>query len=510
MKKLLSLTLVIAMLALSLFSCSTDGSGDDATSTSAPNETSAPALTDPPVTEPPVTEYVEPYSVPEAEMNYDGYQFSILTAGNVAFNDFDFQEDSGVVLDNAQYIRKTTVEQKLDIIIEQTKDENKSSFGNGPGFKRISNAVSANECIFDLGLIGTYDSTQLAVNQCLADFRSIKYIDLERSWWDQDANNDLSINGLLFLTTGDITVSNNNQTFTLIFNKTLAKETKIEDPYTLVKEGKWTYDKLQQMVKTVSEDINGDDIMDMRDKYGMIVWDDSVMAAVNSAGQRCCTIDSNGQITLTLNTEATVNVLNEWFEMTYDKNTAIYNQRHSANNATHGNAAKMWEEDRALFRNFLIENVHDLREIESDFGILPYPKLAEEQSRYYSTLAPYNGQFLCVPAVQNDMDMLGAVTEALAYYGKQIVRPAFYEKTLFGGVFRDEESKDMLDIMFNSYIYDFGWYCQIGEYNSVLIKMVRAYETDFVSKYTAKERAANVKVKNVNKEFDELAQKWGK
>jgi hypothetical protein len=261
------------------------------------------------------------------------------------------------------------------------------------------------------------------------------------------------------------------------------------------------------MVRTVSDDINGDDVMDMRDKFGMIVWDDSVMATVNSVGSRCCTIDENGTITLTLNNEATVNVLTKWFEITYDKNTCIYNQRHSANNATNGNAAKMWEEDRALFRNFLLANVHDFRDTESDYGILPFPKLSEDQDTYYSTLAPYNGQFICVPSVQGDMTRLGAVTEALAYHGQKIVRPAYYEKTLYGTVIRDEESREMLEIMFGSFIYDFGWYCQIGAYNDMLINMVRKYETDFVSKYTSKERAALVKVNLVNKEFAELAGK---
>ena len=42
----------------------------------------------------------------------------------------------------------------------------------------------------------------------------------------------------------------------------------------------------------------------------------------------------------------------------------------------------------------------------------------------------------------------------------------------------------------------------------MLINMVRKYETDFVSKYTSKERAAKVRVNMVNKEFAELADKW--
>jgi len=506
MKRLFAFTLALCMVLISLAAC---GETKPAVTTPAVTDGTTAPVTDAQTTEPAVsTEPAEQCGVPD-ELDYNGYEFTILTAGNVAYDDFSFEEDTGIVLDNAQYQRKAVVEADLNVsgLLER---QVASSFGNGPGYQKISNAVSSNDTVYDLGLIGTYDCTQLAITKNLYDLRSIKYVDLERSWWDQDANNDLNIKGLMFFTTGDITVSNNNQTFTIVFNKKIAEEEKIEDPYALVKEGKWTYAKLREMVKTVSEDINGDDIMDMRDKYGMIVWDDSVMAAVNSVGVRCCSMDENGQVTLTLNNETTTNVLNEWFAMTYDKNTAIYNQRYSSTNATHGNATKMWQEDRALFRNFLIDNVHALREVESDFGILPYPKLTEEQSRYYSTLAPYNGQFICVPVIQEDIERVGAITEALAYHGQQIVRPAFYEKTLFGGVIRDEESADMLDIMFSNYIYDFGWYFQVGEYNNMLIKMVRAYAEDFSSRYTAAERAAGIKLKQINKSFTSLAEKRNK
>ena len=63
------------------------------------------------------------------------------------------------------------------------------------------------------------------------------------------------------------------------------------------------------------------------------------------------------------------------------------------------------------------------------------------------------------------------VTEALAYYGKQIVTPAYYDINLIGQSTRDEESADMLDIIFDSLVFDIGYYYQIGPYNKQPISL---------------------------------------
>jgi len=146
--------------------------------------------------------------------------------------------------------------------------------------------------------------------------------------------------------------------------------------------------------------------------------------------------------------------------------------------------------------------------MEADFGILPYPKLTEDQPRYYSTLAPYNGQFICVPMVLEDAERTGIIVESLAYYGQNIVRPAFYDKTLYGQNFRDDESGEMLDVILSNYIYDFGWYYQIGGYNERLMDLVRGYSTEFASMYAAGEVQAKTKLDTINDSYELVSDEW--
>ena len=64
-----------------------------------------------------VTTTEEPEELPEVLSAEYGEDFNILSAGNVAYNDFDFAEESSLALDNAQYKRKLKVEEDYGVTI---------------------------------------------------------------------------------------------------------------------------------------------------------------------------------------------------------------------------------------------------------------------------------------------------------------------------------------------------------------------------------------------------------
>ena len=106
------------------------------------------------------------------------------------------------------------------------------------------------------------------------------------------------------------------------------------------------------------------------------------------------------------------------------------------------------------------------------------------------------------------MDFTSIVTEALAYYGRTIVRPAVYEKTIKGTYFRDEESIAMLDIIYDSFIYDIGQLHRIGNMNSLLLNMFRAKESNFASIYAANSTIAEQQIKAVNNGYRKVIDSW--
>ncbi len=436
--------------------------------------------------------------------DFGGEEFNILSSGNIACNDFDYEEESTLALDNAQYKRKRLVEQNYNVVInEEVKVAN--STGSGYGFMQISQAVNSGECNYDLALIAGYDVAVLAYNNYLYDMNSIPGIDLSKSWWDQRANESLSVNDVMFFTTGEITVADNNAAFVIMFNKDLVNNYELESPYDLVYDGDWTMEKFASMCKTVTEDLNQDGIMGDDDRFGLLVWDDSIVGIVNAAGERCCTVNEQGVIELTIYNETTLQAIETYLSIANDTQYAYTYQRHGGGVAYE---QQLWSGNHGLFWTTYMGIVPKFREMESDFGLLPYPKLNAEQDEYYTTVAPWNSQYICVPLYQNDVERTGIITEALAYYGKQITTPAYYDVNLIGQTTRDEESSDMLEIIFDNLVFDFGYLYRVGGFNKQLMDMIRQFDTNFTSRYDTYKMSAEMMLKIINEEYMAAVENW--
>ena len=76
----------------------------------------------------------------------------------------------------------------------------------------------------------------------------------------------------------------------------------------------------------------------------------------------------------------------------------------------------------------------DYRAMDTDFGILPYPKLDESQETYY-TLPEITSMMFCVPMTAS-ADYTGIILESLAAESVSSVTHAFYEVCLKGKTVR--------------------------------------------------------------------------
>ena len=486
MKKIICTLLAALMVCFALASCG----GDETVTTTAPDGSG---------------DNAEEGIILSGDFNND--EFRILSAGQsgAAVNDFNFEEETSSTLDAAQYKRVLTVESAFNVdIVEDIKEgySSASSGTPGPGFTLINTQVASGTTNYDLALIAGYDVSQLATIGYLYDMNSVPNLDLANSWWDQNAINSLGIRDVVFFTTGEITVSDNNTAYCIMFNKKLAEDYSIEDPYQLVKDGKWTIAKLTELAKKVSEDLNQDGVYDENDRYGLLVWDDSITGIVNAAGQRCCTINDEGKIELTLYNETTLNALNQYTELAYDDQYAFRYQRKTLAGSSY------WQNNQGLFFTALVGEMPTYREMENDFGILPYPKLTEVQENYYTTISPYNSQFICIPVVNSNIQRTGILTEALGYYGEKDITPALYDVTLKGQSARDSESSEMLDIIFGNIVYDIGYYYQVGPYNKQLIIYLREGNNAWASMYETYSTKAQSTLDTINAAYDSAVALW--
>jgi hypothetical protein len=92
--------------------------------------------------------------------------------------------------------------------------------------------------------------------------------------------------------------------------------------------------------------------------------------------------------------------------------------------------------------------------MEADFGIVPFPKADENQTRYY---AATNGAWpKIVPNHAPNPERTSIILEALAAESKNVTIPAFVEICLKTKHTRDEESLEMVEIILSSVTEDLG------------------------------------------------------
>ena len=144
----------------------------------------------------------------------------------------------------------------------------------------------------------------------------------------------------------------------------------------------------------------------------------------------------------------------------------------------------------------------DYRSMDTDFGVLPYPKLDENQDKYY-TMAEELSIMLTVP-VTADAEFSSLILEAMAIESVNTVSPAFYDVCLNGKIVRDEESKEMLDILFENKVFDIGLVTGIGSFKSTMTSMEAADDTGVASKYASLLSSAEEQLKNITEKFEAL------
>lgn len=441
--------------------------------------------------------------------DFGGYSFHIYTHSGPSYNasgDFDAEELTGEPINDAKYERVVAVQEAANCVIEQSLT---ADIDTRKGHQPLGLAVQAGTNDYDLACMSSYASCNALIAGYLQNLNDLPNLDLSREWWDQMAVEEFTFKDSLYQVTGDISIKDNNATFCVYFNKSMAIDYALPDFYEMVDDGTWTIDNFRTFAETVAvedTDNDGNHINDADDLYGIYIWDDIMMGIVNASGTKCCTIDKDGMLQLSLFSEHFVNAFEKFSSYAFNKDVTCEYQRNGYDQP-YGRIA--FKENRALFYLYSLGEAVNLRDMEEDFGILPLPKYDEEQERYYNSAASWSLALYSAPKnafSEEELARTGYITQALAYESMMTLTPAYYEQTLQNKVSRDENSSRMLDLLFSTRTYDFGWYFEIGGYNEEIMNLLRKYSTDVVSMYEKGEKKAQTTLDSYNEViYEQLA-----
>lgn len=492
-QKLLAIFLALLMASTGLVGC---GQG-------ASEETQTQENTDISTTE---TETEEETKVSDdlPESDFEGYAFNIFNSNPESNNWFTTvhvtaEEDSGDSVPSAIFNRNLLVEDRLNIQIvetEQTTDQ-------------IKNTIVAGDGSFDMSLMqGSAVLTQ-AQSGYLMDLHELPYQNFDKPYWDHNAVEQLSICGKLYMGVGDFLTTQIDETCCMFFNKGLIDNHGLDDPYELVNEGKWTLDKMAEMASVAHNDADGNGTFDDNDEYGLMSWRGVYyMFLLNGAGQTLITKDEKDIPAFTFYNENFVSAYEKILNITHGSGEGLYydaemktNTKGLSNN--HRVQEIMFPNDQVLFWVECISWAKALRDMDTNFGILPAPKYDEEQTQYYSC---NNGNFfgMSIPVSVSDVDRTSIILEALQSASTDTVRAAYYETTLKTKLTRDEKSAVMVDLIFDTTTYDCSTVYGLGSVKTNIYQKASNNDTDLASFWEKQQTSLDTTIQKIVTNFEKL------
>ncbi len=318
----------------------------------------------------------------------------------------------------------------------------------------------------------------LCLENMILDIHDAPYLDLSMPWWNQDYMEILQIGEQKrFYLMGDICLNALRVTASVFFNGKLYEDTfgkEISTLYNQALEGSWTLETMRTLSESAYQDVNGDGKVNEGDIFGIaatVVANTELFAY--GAGLRVIEKDSADMPTLVIQNEHNYNILDRLNQL-YWNNTGMYNKYDDTAVFNSDKVCQVFAADELLFLPSWLKTCEYLRDMDSTYGILPYPKYDESQEYYISTVQDTASTF-CIPVSCQSGDEVCAILEAMCAENYRTVIPAYYEVALKRQYARDDLSAQMIDLIHDTSSTDFAYAYNysIGSIGTIMRDVVR-------------------------------------
>ncbi|MHC1695868.1 MAG: hypothetical protein AB9835_11510 [Eubacteriales bacterium] len=418
------------------------------------------------------------------DRDFEGYNFRFLVRNEkhmiFVAKDIFAESENGDIINDAVYRRNKKIEEQFNINISQEAVQD-------PG-KYIQKIIQSGDDAYDAFIEATSLSVELVEKEMVVDLNEVPFLDFTKPWWDVSMTKELSIGNKLYCNMGELIISDNDGTWGVLFNKDIIQNYDLESPYKLVREGKWTIDKMHEMSKVVAYDINGDGKMSvMDDRFGFATEPYNTFVMIVGAGERIAAKADDDYPVLTMNTPRYIEAYEKALSLNTDKISTVDAAKiKETPDPFYSGIIPAFNDGRILFYMGSMALVPQFRNMEQDFGLLPTPKLDEKQDKYYTTMSIWNNGAIYVPVTNSNLERTGIIIEALSAESMYTLTPAYYDISLKTKFARDDESAEMLDIIFQNRIIDIGATYNLGK----LFDVIFNGKPEFISEYEKREEKA--------------------
>lgn len=385
------------------------------------------------------------------EETFDNKEFWILQwyrGENHPHNYFEYyvEEEIGEVLNDAIYFRNKTIEDRYKVVIK------------ADGVENPAETIRMSTASFDFKHHFVADIPRRLLGYSMSgeylELSTIPYLDISKPWWNENSQKAFSMNGRLYVISGDYVLYEKQRVFAIIFNRDMADEFHLGDLYAVAQKGNWTVEEMLRCVKIVTEDVNSDGWMDYDDdRFGFMSGSYTYISSLLfGMGNRFSEKDSEDIPYMVAKSERMYDSIEKLSGVIFSDNT-LWGEVVTNNWVKAHSPAFVFNSGNTLFYH---EILYDARNMDTDieYGILPQPKYDSEQTDYYTTVQYGNSGAIAIPKNNNDLDFTGIILEALAAESRYTTYPTFVETVLKVKDTPDEQAKKMLDVIFDGIVYD--------------------------------------------------------
>lgn len=418
----------VLLACLTLASC---GSG------SVVNDTS---VTDSDSTEPEATMDPIYADLPTGDFGGQSVKFLGECGSNWAIIQLSSDEINGEIINDRMYEADRLIEQKLNVKIESDYLED-----SGDVNTIVQNAVAAGEDEYDVYDMPSDIAGRLITGGYFRDISDLTGIS-DKVWWDKNTRDSLTFGGKCYSLLGDVSLMLAESHYVLFQNKDIAADIGLDNIYDTVKSGKWTLDKFGEHLKKAAQDTNGNGEMDFEDRWGLGIYQVAMTYFMLAGENPIVQTDSDGI--------PYFNGIDERMADMYTKiRTILFDPEHTTIGGKNVPAGGDWKDPfmqgRSLYLFEPLGHSKKMRDSKFDFSIIPMPKYDENQKEYMTPILQYV-HTMYVTVANQKTDVIGATLENMAAEYYRTLRPAYYETVLENKRVRDDESLEMLEIIFKN------------------------------------------------------------
>ena len=386
-----------------------------------------------------------------ADIDCGGDNFTVLNASTTwgFYSYMDFETQTGESLDDAVYERNRFVEDKYNMKLEIIEDDIDKNY------EKYRSAILAGDDTYDAAYIRCDRIASFIADGYLTNLLDNTGIQLDKPWWDQTVTEKSLIGdkSKLYFASNDFSLVGFDGTLCCYFNENMLADLGLDKPYDLVREGKWTIDRLKEYT-TAAANLNGDTSFKWNESgnavYGLVSYEDCVNGFITGSGENYVTVDSDGQPKLLANAEHFYNVIDKAFSIIGTDGEFLFQ-----NGSGNSHYEMIFKNNRALFTIAEIKASSKYRDMTETFGIVPIPKYDEAQDRYYSHRT-HVCLTMSIPVTNTDPDRTGAILDTFAYLSNRDILPIYYNVKVAQKGLRNEDSIEMLGIISESRGFDIG------------------------------------------------------